>query len=1164
MNTRAMWAVLFGVVALCPVHAGEAAESTAKLPPSAVDALDHFRCYVTQGEPVGKTVLLRDQFEAGEARVLEALRFCNPVQKSHGDAVTKIQNEDAHLTFYRIHTPAPPPTRQVVISNQLGKDQRLEVSKPVFLAAPTYKQSPGNHQPPKGLDHFKCYEARGASVSADLDLQDEFQAQPRVKPGEPVLFCNPVQKALDPVISRITNRDAHLTCYATKETPFEAGVRAATQFGEERLKVRGADLLCVPSAKDKFGIEPVPGEVNTDTFAVLAPSPLPHPPKFQGCVPSTPDFTVTGSETVVSGDEHCFADGANFAPRTDIPGLARVDGTDVADMDGDGDNDFLACDGTTGQVYLYAQAPAGVFAPSVIASGVTSGLGGSVFCTYLRVGDFNEDGLKDFVVGDNRVTKGLFLYLQGPLGTFTRVLPGLDITWASPTGVPCNCLFGLAVGDVDGDAHQDVLVLGYRGAGAGRLYFYKGNGAGGMAPPVPKVDLAADFPVAGTPTGLALFDLEPDGDLDLIVGGSADGSHYVYTNDGLGNFAKPAGSVFDVQNYTGIDTHDYDGDGDHDVVLVDWTTRRLLYVENMGGVLAAPLAVGIVAGPSIGIGAPQPKIPEPTGLDHFECYLSTATRPVDASVSLEDQFGRDKARVREAVRFCNPVRKIHGDKSTPIQNPDAHLKFYRIESSEPARTRQVHVSNQFGQNQKLQVSEPLFLAVPTQKRHPGQHGPAKGLDHFKCYRADGEPVKAVVDLRDQFLFSREVGVHSPFALCNPVTKEHAETVTKVQHPDDHLMCYRIDRRPFQTDVRTRDQFGEEGFPVKDADLLCVPSTKRGPVDEPFISQLCGDHAVSQFDGGEVSPGGPGTGLYRDNPDPAWPDGRPRRPCGQYVPIHGHLPPSGVQRFRIAYRAHTDPVPPLGTAPGIHTKWILYDGFLCQPNQANVLQTVGPLAWLSVADFQEAVVGGPSTNFCPNPGLRLAVWDTANNMALGPPDPNGHYVVWLEWEDTSNVLHKEPFEHHVQLDNTLPKLNSLSVTLPDGTTPVGACGEAPAGQHIFKVNADFADDYYWGYLIQVRGGNPPTTITYGWHNYHDGTPPVANTDKTGTTPDNSTVFLRDVDMTDFGVSFTDCCYLLELFVRDAAIRHSFNNRVANDTTSGYWSSTSTFITFSAAP
>lgn len=296
----------------------------------------------------------------------------------------------------------------------------------------------------------------------------------------------------------------------------------------------------------------------------------------------------------------------------------------------------------------------------------------------------------------------------------------------------------------------------------------------------------------------------------------------------------------------------------------------------------------------------------------------------------------------------------------------------------------------------------------------------------------------------------------------------------------------------------------------------------------------------------------------------WPAGRPPRPCGKFIPIDGYLPPGGVTRFRIAYRPASDPVPPLGTAPGIQTRWVLDDRSMspfCQPNNMNVLQTDGA-GWMDVADYFEAKLGGPSTDWCPNSGLRLAVWDSDNDMGFGPTDPNGHYVLWLEWDDGS--LHKEPFEHHLKLDNTLPVLNDMLLTLADGSSPVAACGEAPSGADLFKLYADFEDDHYWSYLVHVRGGSPPTTVTYGWHNYHDGTPEVANTDSTGTIPDGSTVFLRDINMNDFGASFTDCCYLLELFVRDAAIRHSFNNRVANDVTSGYWTSTSQFITFAAAP
>jgi hypothetical protein len=381
------------------------------------------------------------------------------------------------------------------------------------------------------------------------------------------------------------------------------------------------------------------------------------------------------------------------------------------------------------------------------------------------------------------------------------------------------------------------------------------------------------------------------------------------------------------------------------------------------------------------------------------------------------------------------------------------------------------------------------------------------------------------------------------------------------------MCYRIEGTPFATTVRTRNQFGDEISKVNQADLLCVPSEKTALSQDPNVTQMCGDRDAVDFDGGLVPPGGPGTGLLRENPDAMWPDGRPRRPCGEYVPIDGFLPSTGVKRFRIAYRAHADPVPALGTAPGIHTRWILRDrsvSAFCKANPANVLENVGPQDWMDADAYLEAMFGGPSTDWCPNFGLRLAVWDTANKMGFGPPDPDGHYVIWLEWEDNANVLHKEPFEHHLQLDNTLPVINDLLVTLNDGATPVGACGEAPEGENIFKVHGDFADDYYWSYLLRVRGGNPPTTVNYGWHNYYDGTAPVANTDKTGTTPVNTTVFLRDVDMNDFGKAFTDCCYLLEIFVRDAAIRHSFNNRVANDNTGAFWDDVSEFITFSASP
>ncbi len=217
-------------------------------------------------------------------------------------------------------------------------------------------------------------------------------------------------------------------------------------------------------------------------------------------------------------------------------------------------------------------------------------------------------------------------------------------------------------------------------------------------------------------------------------------------------------------------------------------------------------------------------------LDHFKCYRTPHTIPIGANILLEDQFDRaakmvEQVQVGRAVRFCNPVEKSHGNKVTPIKNPDAHLKLYRITTSAPAVAREVVVSNQFdpaGNPQTLIVTRPRWLFVPTQKHG---HQKPQGLDHFKCYWAAGQNVKATVDLKDQFDTEKKVKVLSPVLFCNPVMKLHDDVVTPIQNPDAHLVCYRITGKKFAATVSTDNQFGPETFTVTQARPLCVPSKK---------------------------------------------------------------------------------------------------------------------------------------------------------------------------------------------------------------------------------------------------------------------------------------------------------------------------------------------------
>lgn len=207
---------------------------------------DHFKCYQTrQGVPVNRLVLLRDQFDdvAQETEVIQAVKFCNPVEKTHRGDVTRIQKENNHLIFYSISTSVGPP-KVVTADNQFGV-QELNVLQPVFLALPTEKSGFGA---PTNLDHFKCYQATGAPVSARVDLNDQFHGEPGVLVFEPKLFCNPVEK-IHGGVTPIQNPVDHLVCYNIRGNPFAAQVQARNQFGPQNLIVESADLLCVPSLK---------------------------------------------------------------------------------------------------------------------------------------------------------------------------------------------------------------------------------------------------------------------------------------------------------------------------------------------------------------------------------------------------------------------------------------------------------------------------------------------------------------------------------------------------------------------------------------------------------------------------------------------------------------------------------------------------------------------------------------------------------------------------------------------------------------------------------------------------------------------------------------------------------------------------------------------------
>ncbi|GGF10995.1 FG-GAP-like repeat-containing protein [Hymenobacter cavernae] len=135
---------------------------------------------------------------------------------------------------------------------------------------------------------------------------------------------------------------------------------------------------------------------------------------------------------------------------------------------------------------------------------------------------------------------------------FTAAATPSTGTFVNSTEVPIGAANGdLAVGDIDGDGDLDLLKIG-GGDGATTVSVRRNNGTGAFSG-------NQEIPVSAFTNSIVLGDLDSDGDLDFVA------SSTTYLNNGQGTFS--AGSDFEVTGLTGTSLYDMDADGDLDLLF---------------------------------------------------------------------------------------------------------------------------------------------------------------------------------------------------------------------------------------------------------------------------------------------------------------------------------------------------------------------------------------------------------------------------------------------------------------------------------------------------------------------------------------------------------------------------------------------------------------------
>lgn len=235
-------------------------------------------------------------------------------------------------------------------------------------------------------------------------------------------------------------------------------------------------------------------------------------------------------------------------------------GASWGDYDNDGNLDVFLCNRDENGVesnYLYKNNGDGTFTNVNADAGIDSGSHLS-FCSAFF--DYNNDGWQDIYMANDKVNTTNILYKNNGDGTFT------DVSESSGTNLAIDAM-SVTISDYNGDSWFDIYVTN----GTEGNYFLKNNGNGTFT----NIAFETGTMFNSIAWGSVFLDAENDGDLDLYVSGSFDGTNpnfesaVFYTNHGNDTFSAESSSGFandNGQSYANA-IGDIDNDGFPEIVV---------------------------------------------------------------------------------------------------------------------------------------------------------------------------------------------------------------------------------------------------------------------------------------------------------------------------------------------------------------------------------------------------------------------------------------------------------------------------------------------------------------------------------------------------------------------------------------------------------------------